>query len=94
MKVDNMKVDMVAAMKVDMVVDMEVVMVADIVAHMVAEVYPTCVSSKLCEFILEERDFISSSAQTFLLRNEISTVFVTVIGFTFVYVIVIVFVHI
>ena len=52
-----------------MVVDMEVVMVADIVADMVAEVYPTCLSSKLCKFILEEPDSISSSAQTFLLRN-------------------------
>ena len=81
-----------------MVGDMEVVMVADIVADMVAdmvaEVYPTCVSSKLCQFILGETDSISSSAQTFLLRTEISTVFVTVIGFSFVYVIVIVFVHI
>ena len=54
-----------------MVVDVEVVMVADIVADMVAEMYPTCVSSKLCKFILEETDSISSSAQTFLLTLDI-----------------------
>ena len=42
MKVDNMKVDMVADMKVDMVADMKVDMVADVKVDMVADMEVVC----------------------------------------------------